>query len=357
MGIVYEAEDRTLGRRVAVKVLTAAPPEHDDEWRRRFLREARSAAALTHPNIAAIHEVGEDEGRPFIVMELVPGRTLRALLADRPLPMPEAVRLAVAMAQGLSAAHAAGIVHRDLKPDNVMVVEGGAAKLLDFGLAKCVSPGAPALTVPDDDWFTTTGQGPVCGTPAYMSPEQILGRKVDARSDVFSFGVMLYEMVTGKRPFGGRSRQDPVPPSRVVAAIPDGLERLILRCLCADPRERYADGAALLADLEALKNKRRKSTLLSWTVAAVAAGGLLSIGFSIPGSGGHISTPSRPPVVASAQRPAPEPSAASPAPEVAASASSVCPAVSAAPPPPTMPARHAPPAGAVALPPLPQDLF
>jgi serine/threonine-protein kinase len=312
MGAVYEGEDRALGRRVALKVLAHAQAG-DDELRRRFLREARSAASVTHPNIAAIHDVGEDQGRSFIVMELVHGRTLRALLAGGPLPVPDALRVAEEMARALSRAHEAGIVHRDLKPDNVMIADDGHAKLLDFGLAKCVDPGAALVTEPAGDCFTTAEEAFV-GTRAYMSPEQILGRKVDARSDVFSFGVTLYEMVTGRRPFEGHARADPDPPSRIVAAIPAWLERVISRCLRLDPALRYSGGAELLADLERPRPRRARPL---WALAAAGLAGALAAWL---GAGGEarLAAPAASPTASAAEAP----SAPSPAPAVGSAAPS-----------------------------------
>jgi eukaryotic-like serine/threonine-protein kinase len=331
MGAVYEAEDRTLGRRIALKVLLI----DDDERQRRFTREARSAAAVTHPNIAMILDVGEDEGRAFIVMELVRGRTLRGLLAGGPLPIADAVRFADGIARGLARAHAAGIVHRDLKPENVMVADGGDVKLLDFGLAKCVDPGAALVTEPSGEAFTTGEEGRVLGTPPYMSPEQILGRKVDARSDVFSFGVMLYEMVTGRRPFEGRTRQDPVPPSRVDARTPAAVERIILRCLRTDPQQRYGHGAELLADLgPVLTSTARpelRRALLPWILAAAAivAAGVLAVGYRAGPSPERAAPSASPPASASAPEAESASNPASPRPSASV----------AAPPATTNPAR------------------
>jgi tetratricopeptide (TPR) repeat protein/predicted Ser/Thr protein kinase len=258
MGVVYAAEDSTLGREVALKVL---PTSGDDERRGRFLREARAAAGLTHAGIATIYDVGEAAGHVFIAMELVRGRTLRAVLDERPegdraLPLAEALRVGREIARALAKAHERGVVHRDLKPENVMLAEDGQVKLLDFGLAKRCEP-EPA----GQSGVMTTEAGRVLGTPSYMSPEQSKGRPVDARSDVFSLGVMLYELCTGARPFARANvielfialdRDEPPPPSTLDARVPLAVEHVILRCLRKDPAARYADAGAVLHDLELL---------------------------------------------------------------------------------------------------------
>ena len=279
MGVVYAAEDRTLGRQVALKVL---PTAGDEERRQRFLREARSAAALTHAGIATLYDVGEVEGRVFIAMELVRGRTLRDMIDARVgsphrrgIELPEALRIACDITRALARAHARGFVHRDLKPENVMIADDGAVKLLDFGLAKQSEaaqtdltmgvrpPGVSSGSTPADaapvPAILTTEDGRILGTPSYMSPEQAKGRRVDARSDVFSFGVMLYELCTGARPFTGATpvelfialdRDEPALPSQVNPAVPPAVERVILRCLRKAPAERYPDAGAVLRDLE-----------------------------------------------------------------------------------------------------------
>ncbi|HEX9188209.1 MAG TPA: protein kinase, partial [Vicinamibacteria bacterium] len=219
--------------------------------RARFVQEARAASALNHPHIVTIHEIELADGVDFIVMELVPGETLAHLLRRGPLPTEDALRLAIPLADALSTAHAAGIVHRDLKPGNVMVTPDGVVKVLDFGLAKVLRSDSS-----DSDETTATAAeagplsqpGAVAGTAGYLSPEQARGGEVDARSDVFSFGVLLYEMVTGRRAFPGDSsgeaiaavlKEQPKPPSEVAADIPRDLERIILRCLRKDPGRRF----------------------------------------------------------------------------------------------------------------------
>jgi serine/threonine protein kinase/predicted Zn-dependent protease len=270
MGVVYRAEDEVLRREVALKVL---PPGFtaDEERRRRFLREARSAAAVNHPNIATIYEVGEGDGRVFIAMELIDGRSLaRTLSAARP-SIEEAVELSRQILRGLGKAHEAGLVHRDLKPDNVMVTAEGTVKLLDFGLAKTREPGASHLGDADT---AMTEDGRLVGTPLYMSPEQARGRSLDARSDLFSFGVLLYELLTGKRPFHGATstdlltailRDQPPSPSALNPEIPAELSALVERCLAKDPAERPADCASIAAELDRIVpyNRDRSSIAAS----------------------------------------------------------------------------------------------
>jgi eukaryotic-like serine/threonine-protein kinase len=284
MGVVYAAEDRTLGRTVALKVLL---PTEDDRRRRRFLREARAAAAISHPGIAVVYEISEIDGRVVIAMELVRGRTLRARLAEGVLPVAEAARVGRAIASALGRAHERGVVHRDLKPENVMIGDDGQIKLLDFGLAKPIVEGGAELGTAT----TATEDGRLVGTPSYMSPEQAKSRPVDARSDVFSFGVMLYEMLTGRRPFAGPTvielfialdRDEPAPPSQVNPRVPAAIERVVLRCLQKDPAARYADGGALLADLDRAASPRSSrfgriaaAAIAVLAIAAAGAGALV----------------------------------------------------------------------------------
>jgi eukaryotic-like serine/threonine-protein kinase len=258
MGVVYRAQDEKLLRIVALKVL-AKTRAGDDTVRKRFLREARIAAGISHPNVAAIYEAGEDEGRIYIAMELAHGTTLRRRLERGPLEVREAVRIVKEIARGVGRAHAREVAHRDLKPDNVMVGDDGAVKVLDFGLAK--PPPARPSSPPGPDSSSLTQVGRIVGTPGYMSPEQAVGNPVDVTTDVFSLGVILYELRTGRRPFLGEthlelvlatSRDTPTPPSRLNPSVPPELEAILDRCLKKDPAERYSTADGLLAALEGL---------------------------------------------------------------------------------------------------------
>jgi Tol biopolymer transport system component/predicted Ser/Thr protein kinase len=280
MGVVYRAEDVTLRRQVALKFLSAASVSQP-QTRARFLREAQTAAGLNHPNVCTIHEVGEvqkgeedflgsgerlEAGTPFIAMELIEGRTLRDAIAGGPLPVRDALRVGVEIADGLAAAHHAHVIHRDLKPDNVIVTPDGRVKILDFGLAKVLeergaadaedASGLPTIS----DEMTQAGR--VLGTAAYMSPEQARGLTVDTRSDIFSFGIVLYEMVTGKAPFRGSTsidtltailREQPVPPVQLNPEVPAELTRIIGKCLEKEAGERYQDTRDLVVDLRHLR--------------------------------------------------------------------------------------------------------
>jgi serine/threonine protein kinase len=244
MGVGYKAEDTKLGRLVALKVL---PTEKvaDPERRRRFVQEARAASALNHPHIVTIHDIDEADGVHFIAMEYVEGTTLADRIGRRGLPLHDALKLAAEIADALAQAHAKGIVHRDLKPANVMVTAGGLAKVLDFGLAKLTETEVSGEET--TDLKPATDEGTIVGTAAYMSPEQAQGQRVDARSDIFSFGSVLYEMVTGRRAFSGESKvstlaailkEEPRPPSELVPAVPRELERIIQHCMRKDPARR-----------------------------------------------------------------------------------------------------------------------
>jgi hypothetical protein len=250
MGVVYAAEDERLGRSVALKML---PPAYsrDAVARERLAREARAAAALSHPSIATIYALEDIDGDLFIASELVRGVTLRSALAPGPLPREQLLDTLIQIAEALAAAHAHGIVHRDLKPENVLRATDGRIKVVDFGIARSLTP------LPDARAGLTL-TGAQLGTPGYMSPEQLRGRPIDARADVFAFGVMAYELATGSHPFGGsdpaalleRLVSDDPPLSRPLE--PAGLDRIIRTCLRGDPAARYASGAELLDALRHL---------------------------------------------------------------------------------------------------------
>jgi Tol biopolymer transport system component/tRNA A-37 threonylcarbamoyl transferase component Bud32 len=250
---------------VAIKVLPAERLS-DEHRRARFVQEARAASALNHPHIVTIYEIESAEGTDFIVMELVPGKTLDALIPRHGMRLGEVLRIAIPLADALAAAHGAGIVHRDLKPANLMVTPEDVVKVLDFGLAKLTQAeeGATEDATTLDARARLSHPGTVAGTPAYMSPEQASGGKVDARSDVFAFGAVLYEMVTGRRPFGGGStaerlasllKEQPKPPSEVVPDVPKELERIILRCLRKEPARRFQHMTDLKVELEEVKEE------------------------------------------------------------------------------------------------------
>ena len=260
MGVVYKARDSHLKRFVALKVL---PPEKvaDPERKHRFVQEARAASALNHPNIVTVHDIDQSDGVDFIAMEYVEGKTLDELIGRNGLKLNEALNYAIQIADALAKAHAAGIVHRDLKPGNVMVTAEGRVKVLDFGLAKLTET---APVGPEDSTLTekpSTELGVIVGTASYMSPEQAEGKKVDARSDIFSFGSLLYEMLTGRRAFRGES---PVltlaailhlEPPPLPAGMPQELERVVVRCLRKDPARRFQHIDEVKIALEELKGE------------------------------------------------------------------------------------------------------
>jgi Tol biopolymer transport system component len=317
MGEVYRARDTRLNRDVALKVL---PPSFaaDDERLRRFMVEAQSAGALNHPNILVVHDVGTDAGIPYVVSELLEGQTLRETLAGGALPARKAVDYAIQTANGLAAAHDKGIVHRDLKPDNIFVTRDGRVKILDFGLAKLGSvaaAGAGQSLAPTLDGGGTT-PGIVLGTVGYMSPEQLRGEPVDARSDIFSLGAVLYEMFSGNRAFKGRTavetmsailREDP--PEMVAAAsgASPALERIVRRCLEKNRDERFASARDLSFALDAVSNASASSSVrleampaparrnrAGMAAVAVAVAAVIAGGSYAAGRGRAVAPPSQP---------------------------------------------------------------
>jgi eukaryotic-like serine/threonine-protein kinase len=305
MGVVWKARDTRLDRFVALKVLPAARIR-DPERKRRFVQEAKTASALNHPNIITIYEIdqagSERDAADFIAMEFVPGKALNQLISRKGLRLKDALQYAIQAADALAAAHAAGIVHRDLKPGNIMVNESGCVKVLDFGLAKLTEQGGasefartePMAAAPE------TEKGTIVGTFSYMSPEQAEGKKVDARTDIFSFGAVLYETITGRRAFGGDSmasilsailRDEPKPAAEIVHGLPGELDRIVTRCLRKDPNLRYQHAGDLKIDLQQVRDglaaggseiseerQGRRSLRRWWGLAAAAC---VAISFAV----------------------------------------------------------------------------
>jgi len=288
MGEVYRAVDTRLGRAVAVKVLSGGHA-HDPARLQRFEQEARVVASLSHANVLALHDVGSQDGVDYAVFELLEGQTLRQRLEGGALPVSKAVDYGVQICQGLAAVHARGIVHRDLKPDNVFVTRSGQVKILDFGLAK---PGPRALAWAEGGSHarTPTEPGALVGTCGYMAPEQARGRAADPRSDIFSVGAVLYEMLSGRRAFSGPTpadtlaallTRDPPEISAIARPIPRALERVVRQCLERNPEERFQSARDVAFGLQAVADggtssfpARRSGAGVTLPLALLALGGM-----------------------------------------------------------------------------------
>ena len=284
MGVVYRAVDTRLGRTVALKVLPGLSLD-DDERFRRFEREARTASAISHPGVATLYDFDREGDTAFLTMEFVEGKTLRELLQDGPLPLPQLLDCTARVAEGMAAAHSKGVIHRDLKPENVMAADSGFYKILDFGLARMdlkeeersAEGGSPTRMETVSRHMTQEGK--ILGTIAYMSPEQAQAHAMDARSDIFSFGTLLYELAVGVPPFRGNNlvatfhaivHDDPEPMGSLRGEIPPELERIAAKCLAKDPVDRYQMAADLAADLRALRRDSESGALGSYVSRELA---------------------------------------------------------------------------------------
>ena len=273
MGVVYKAEDISLGRLAALKFLPADAAEEPSALER-FRREARAASALNHPNICTVYEIGDHNGQAFIAMEFLDGATLRQQIGARPLEMESVISLGIEIANALEAAHSQGIVHRDIKPANIFVTTRGSAKVLDFGLAKLTGTRRSGYVVADEKTALPTepltGRGSALGTVAYMSPEQARAKELDSRTDLFSFGAVLYEMATGMKPFRGESdavmydailNREPAPPEELNPAVPVKLGDIIRKALDKDRNLRYQHAADIRTDLQRLRRDTESGRL------------------------------------------------------------------------------------------------
>src|SRR6266481_175541 len=306
MGEVYLAEDTKLGRKVALKLLAEELTQNRDRLSR-FDQEAYAASALNHPNILTIYEMGDEGGRHYIATEFVDGQTLRTRLSGAPMEMAEVLNVAIQIAVALEEAHAAGIIHRDIKPENVMIRRNGHVKVLDFGLAKLME--RPATDETDTEAVTRalvqTDAGIVLGTSQYMSPEQARGKPVDARTDIWSLGVVLYEMTSGRAPFLGETKTDiiiaiaktdPAPLARFAPNAPAELEWIIMKALRKDVDERYQTVKELESDLKKLKQRLEFQTEFERSIpperltSAFSFSGLRYADTEVPGSLGRIQT-------------------------------------------------------------------
>ena len=260
MGVVYEAKDPLIDRIVAVKTINFQDldPEEKEEYEARIYLEARSAGRLSHPNIVTIHDLGDSDGITYIAMELMEGRELQNLLTGGQfLPVRDVLSIMIQVANGLAYAHEHGIIHRDIKPSNIMVLKGGRVKIADFGIARM------------DSWRLDTQGGKLLGSPLYMSPEQVSSQPIDHRSDIFSAGTMLYQMLTGKMPFTGNNthaiiyqivNRKPENPGAVNPEVPEELDAIVLKCLSKDPAERYQSALELADDLRACQDRLARAS-------------------------------------------------------------------------------------------------